>query len=227
MTLVERVAEWAPPHPAVTPSSTRSMPRACDSRLWAGDDDVGGGGGGARYAGLPRGKRRLQPSRASHRLSTVSRSSPDGGTSRNRHTDITAEVAARDSPGSPAADAQRRTVAPLSLWCDGAPVPTPQTHRGGRPWPSPPAYRSPRPGGRPATHDEPPVERSIEELMEIRMQDLPPMTRAELLALTDRDLPTLSDLLPLRMQDLPRVTRAELLALTDRDLPSINDLPPP
>ena len=63
--------------------------------------------------------------------------------------------------------------------------------------------------------------------MEIRMQDLPPMTRAELLALTDRDLPTLSDLLPLRMQDLPRVTRAELLALTDRDLPSINDLPPP
>ena len=48
--------------------------------------------------------------------------------------------------------------------------------------------------------------------MEIRMQDLPPMTRAELLALTDRDLPTLSDLLPLRMQDLPRVTRAELLA---------------
>ena len=49
MTLVERVAEWAPPHPAVTPSSTRSMPRACDSRLWAGDDDVGGGGGGAQY----------------------------------------------------------------------------------------------------------------------------------------------------------------------------------
>ena len=85
----------------------------------------------------------------------------------------------------------------------------------------------PRPGGRPATHDEPPVERSVEELMAIRMQDLPPMTRAELLALTDRDLPTLSDLLPLRMQDLPRVTRAELLALTDRDLPSINDLPPP
>ena len=85
----------------------------------------------------------------------------------------------------------------------------------------------PRPGGRPATPDEPPVERSVEELMEIRIQDLPPMTRAELLALTDRDLPTLSDLLPLRMQDLPRVTRAELLALTDRDLPSINDLPPP
>ena len=82
----------------------------------------------------------------------------------------------------------------------------------------------PRPGGRPATPDEPPVERSIEELMAIL---LPRVTRAELLALTDRDLPTLSDLLPLRMQDLPRVTRAELLALTDRDLPSINDLPPP
>ena len=85
----------------------------------------------------------------------------------------------------------------------------------------------PRPGGRPSTSDEPPVERTVEELMAIRMQDLSGLTRAELLALTDRDLPTLSDLLPLRMQDLPRVTRAELLALTDRDLPSINDLPPP
>ena len=85
----------------------------------------------------------------------------------------------------------------------------------------------PRPGGPPATLDEPPVERTIKELMAIRMQDLSRMTRAELLALTDRDLPALSDLLALRMQDLPRVTRAELLALTDRDLPSINDLPPP
>ena len=85
----------------------------------------------------------------------------------------------------------------------------------------------PRPGGRPSTHDEPPVERTVEELMAIRMQDLSRLTRAELLALTDRDLPVLSDLLALRMQDLPRVTRAELLALTDRDLPSINDLPPP
>ena len=85
----------------------------------------------------------------------------------------------------------------------------------------------PRPGGRPATHDEPRVERTVAELMAIRMQDLSRLTRAELLALTDRDLPALSDLVALRMQDLPRVTRAELLALTDRDLPSINDLPPP
>ena len=54
----------------------------------------------------------------------------------------------------------------------------------------------PRPGGRPATPDEPPVERSIEELMAIRLQDLPPMTRAELLALTDRDLPSINDLPP-------------------------------
>ena len=56
---------------------------------------------------------------------------------------------------------------------------------------------------------------------------VPRLTRDELLTLTDRDLPTLSDLLPLRMQDLPLVTRDELLTLTDRDLPSINDLPPP
>jgi hypothetical protein len=71
------------------------------------------------------------------------------------------------------------------------------------------------------------VERSIEELMAIRMRDFAGLTRTELLALTDRDLPTLSDLLPLRMQDVPRVTRTELLALTDRDLPSLDDLPPP
>ena len=85
----------------------------------------------------------------------------------------------------------------------------------------------PRPDGRPATPDKPPVERTREELMAILMQDFPALTRDELLALTDRDLPTLSDLLPLRMQDLPLVTRDELLALTDDDLPSINDLPPP
>ena len=30
----------------------------------------------------------------------------------------------------------------------------------------------------------------------------------------------------IRIQDLSGLTRAELLALTDRDLPSINDLPP-
>ena len=35
------------------------------------------------------------------------------------------------------------------------------------------------------------------------MQDFAGLTRTELLALTDRDLPTLSDLLPLRMQDVP------------------------
>ena len=63
-------------------------------------------------------------------------------------------AAVRHTRGGTAADAQRRTVAPLSLWCDGAPVPTPQTHRGGRPWPSPPAYRSPAPvgGRRPPTN---------------------------------------------------------------------------
>ena len=82
-------------------------------------------------------------------------------------------------------------------------------------------------GPRPASAEEPPVERSIEELMAVRMQDFAGLTRSEWLALTDRDLPTLSDLVPLRMQDLPRVTRSELLALTDRDLPSLDDLPPP
>ena len=85
----------------------------------------------------------------------------------------------------------------------------------------------PRPDGRPPTPDKPPAERTREELMAVLMQDFPALTRDELLTLTDRDLPTLSDLLPLRMQDLPLVTRDELLTLTDRDLPSINDLPPP
>lgn len=82
-------------------------------------------------------------------------------------------------------------------------------------------------GQHPATPDKPSVERTREELMAILMQDYSGLTRDEYLALTDDDLPTLSDLLPLRMQDLPRVTRSELLALTDDDLPSIDDLPPP
>ena len=82
-------------------------------------------------------------------------------------------------------------------------------------------------GQRPATPDKPPVERTREELMAVLMQDYSGLTRDEYLALTDDDLPTLSDLLPLRMQDLPLVTRSELLALTDDDLPSIDDLPPP
>ena len=54
----------------------------------------------------------------------------------------------------------------------------------------------PRPGRQPATSDKPPVERAIEDLMAIRMQDLSGLTRAELLALTDRDLPTINDLPP-------------------------------
>ena len=82
-------------------------------------------------------------------------------------------------------------------------------------------------GQHPATPDKPSVERTREELMAILMQDYSGLTRDEYLALTDDDLPTLSDLLPLRMQDVPRVTRSELLALTDDDLPSIDDLPPP
>ena len=52
-------------------------------------------------------------------------------------------VAVRRTRVGTAAGAPRRTVAPLSLWCDGAPVPTPQTYRGGRPWPNPPACRNP------------------------------------------------------------------------------------
>ena len=89
----------------------------------------------------------------------------------------------------------------------------------------------PRPDGqgqRPASPEQPPVERSIKELMAVRMQDFAGLSGEEYLALTDEDLPTLSDLVPgLRMQDVPRVTRSELLALTDRDLPSLDDLAPP
>ena len=91
----------------------------------------------------------------------------------------------------------------------------------------PARFPTPRPRKPPVTPAETPASPGPVEPPGSRTQGLSRLPRDELLALAERDLPSMDELLAIRMQDLPRLPRDELLALTERDLPAIDDLAPP